>query len=470
MDQSRISEVKHLYEVEHLTIRQISRTLRMCTKTVARIVKGEERKRRSSPPAPYDPFMRIIAEWYSRHPSLMAFQIYERLKSYGYEGSYRSICRVTERYRKKRREVYHELTFLPGVEAQVDWMEAKLPFGKAYGFVYILAYSRYLFLKFYPRSSMEFFLDGHMEAIKEIGGIARRHRYDNLKSVVTARKPELTLNARFVDFARHYGFSIHVCNPGRGNEKGRVERAIRDIRSFVETTDFTSIADLNRKTTIWRKERNGRIHRSTGKPPTDLLKEENLMPCPAIPYTPYRVIPSIVTSTAFVIFETNRYSVPSEYGGMAATILAYPDHIEVLVKEKKVAHHARSFERNGKIEHPSHRETLLNRTPHFKYERIRSLMTRMDPSIARFVERAEADGEDPLTVAYGLFRLLKMSTKEMLFSAVREANSLGVSRLRYVESLLTPRKERAYEVYPQNTKLLDITYEKRELAEYDELV
>ena len=95
--------------------------------------------------------------------------------------------------------------------------------------------------------------------------------------------------------------------------------------------------------------------------------------------------------------------------------------------------------------------------------------TRMDLCLARFVERAESDGEDPLKVAYGLFRLLKISTKEMLFSAVREANGMGVSRLRYVESLLAPRKEREHEVYPQNVKLLDITYEKRELAEYDEL-
>jgi hypothetical protein len=67
-------------------------------------------------------------------------------------------------------------------------------------------------------------------------------------------------------------------------------------------------------------------------------------------------------------------------------------------------------------------------------------------------------------VAYGLFRLLKISTKEMLFSAVREANGPGVFKLRDVVSLLTSRKEWEHEVYPQNVKLLDITYEKRELA------
>ncbi len=440
----------------------------MCTKTVSRIIKGEKKKHRTPPPAPYDPFMRLIAEWYNRYPSLMAFQIFERLKSYGYAGSYRSICRATEKYRKKRQKVYHELTFLPGEEAQVDWMEAKLPFGRVYGFVYILAFSRYLFVKFYPHASMEFFLDGHMQAFSEIGGIARRHRYDNLKSVVTMRKPELILNAQFVDFARHYGFSIHVCNPGRGNEKGRVERAIRDIRPFIDTTDFADLVELNRKAWAWRQEKNGRVHRATGRVPCDLVKEENLMPLPAVPYQSYRVIPASVTSTAFVIFETNRYSVPADYAGMIATILAYPDHIEVLLKERKVARHIRSFERNGKIEHPSHRETLLAHTPHFKYERIRQLMTRMDSSIARFIEKAESDGDDPLQVAYGLFRLLKTGSKDMLFSAVREANSVGISRLRYVESLLMPRKQ-DHAVYPQNTKLLDITYEKRELADYDEL-
>jgi hypothetical protein len=189
------------------------------------------------------------------------------------------------------------------------------------------------------------------------------------------------------------------------------------------------------------------------------------MSLPALPYKSYRVIPASVTSTAFVNFETNRYSVPSEYAGWSATILAYP---EVLVKEKKVARHTRSFERNGKIEHPSHREAHLTQTPHFKYERIRDLMNHMDPSIARFVERAESDGDDPLQVSYGLFRLLKIGSKEMLFSAVREANSAGIHKLRYVESLLIPRKE-DHAVYPQNMKLLDITYEKRELAEYDEL-
>jgi transposase len=468
MDPSRISQVKHLFEVEHLSMRQISRLLHMCQKTVCRILAGREKKRRSSPPSPCVPFVRLIEEWHRQYPSLKAAQIQDRLEAYGYTGSYRSLCRFTERFRKKRSQAYHELEFLPGQTAQVDWMEATLPFGKVYGFVFILAYSRYLFLKFYPHASMEFFLDGHVEACQEIKGVARSNWYDNLKSVVIRRKPELTFNAQFLDMARHFGFSIHACNPGRGNEKGRVERVIRDLRSFVETNDFTDIMDLNRKGGAWRKERNGRVHRATGKAPLEALSEEPLLPLPALPYKPYRLVPASVSSTAFVSFETNRYSVPVDYAGHPATILAYPDHLEVLIGDRKVAHHPRSFARSQKLEHPTHREQLLERTPHAKYERILRLISHMGKEISAFLARAEAEGEDPYAIAYGLFKLLRGCSRETLLSAVREANSLQSYRLSYIESLLAPRGRHDVAVYPRNTSLLDIAYQKRELTEYDD--
>ena len=98
-------------------------------------------------------------------------------------------------------------------------MQRTLPFGVVYGFVYILAFSRYLYVRFYPRNSIEFFLDGHIEAFRETGGVAGRNRYDNLKSVVISRKPDITYNAQFLDFARHYGFSIYACNPGKGKRE-----------------------------------------------------------------------------------------------------------------------------------------------------------------------------------------------------------------------------------------------------------
>jgi hypothetical protein len=73
MDPSKVSQVRHLYEVEHLSRRQIARQLHMCTKSVAGILTGEDRKRRTIPSS-LEPFARLIEQWYQRYPSLRASQ------------------------------------------------------------------------------------------------------------------------------------------------------------------------------------------------------------------------------------------------------------------------------------------------------------------------------------------------------------------------------------------------------------
>ena len=160
----------------------------------------------------------------------------------------------------------------------MDWFFVNLPgIGKVAGFLYVLAYSRYAWGIFYPKHSFEFFLAGHVACFKNIGGLAHRHRYDNLKSVVIKHTPdEIKYNGQFLDFARHYNFSIHVCNPYSGNEKGRVERIIKDIRPFLYAEKFTDLKDLNCSFHAWLDNRNNTIHRSTGKTPKDLLSEERL--------------------------------------------------------------------------------------------------------------------------------------------------------------------------------------------------
>jgi len=464
------SQVRHLYEVEHLSIRQIARKLRMARKTVARVVR-DERVMRSYPDSILRPYEGLIDQWYQEYPFLKASQVYERLKSYEFKGSYNTVSVWTRRYRQKKRRAYHELTFLPGEEAQVDWMEERFPWGATYGFVMILAYSRYLYVRFYPRQSLEFFLQGHIEAYREMAGVAHRHRYDNLKSVVVERSPALKFNAQFLDFARHYGFSIHPCNPYRANEKGRVERAIRDIRDFLRVNSFEDLRDLNRKLGLWRVQRNQRIHRATEKAPVEALKEEKLKALPAIPYRPYRVVLASITKTGFVEFETNRYSVPSSDADRSCEILAYPDHLEVMIQGNRIAYHPRVFDRKEKIELPTHREILLRMTPQFKTKRIYELMDQMDPALHHFLQEGQQEGQDTMAMAYDLFKLLKQVSKAMLLSAVREANRMKIFKARYVQSLLhVAQPQPPTPLYPQEPRLLEIEYERRSLKDYDELL
>jgi transposase len=449
MDDHLVNHARHLREVEGLSIRQTADVLGLSRKKTTRLIEkgGIVRKKRKSI---LDDYVRLIEDWYETYPSLKASQVYDRLQTYGFTGHYTTVKKYTRPYRRKKKRMYHELTFLPGEEGQVDWMQRSFSFGMAYGFVFILSYSRYLYCRFYPRHSMEFFLEGHMEAYGEIGGIPHRGRYDNLKSVVIRRTPAVVFNPQFLDFADHYGFSIHPCNPGRANEKGRVERVIRDIGRFMSAETFVDMDDLNRKATLWRQERNRRIHRSTGKTPVEMLGEENLKALPQIPYKPYRTKTAIVTPTGFVHFETNRYSLPSTFSHHPCSLMVYPRRLEIVIDNRIVATHPRSFLKNQKIEHPLHREKLIAITPHFKYQRILQLMTGMDKAIALFLKRAELEGDDLLEAAYGLFKLLKIASKPTLLSAVRQANTLGTFKVAYIKNLLHPSEVKPQPVYPQD--------------------
>lgn len=470
MDTGIMHQVKQLYEVEKLSQRQIATQLGISRKTVLRIL-GEGGVRKLLRETIFKPYERLVEEWYKEYPFLRVTQVYERLKGYGYSGGYDTVKVHTQSLRRKKTRWFHELEFLPGEEAQVDWMEWRFPFGILYGFALILAYSRYLYVHFYPRHSLEFFLDGHLRAFREIEGVAHRHRYDNLRSVVLSRTPELTFNPQFLDFARHYGFSIHPCTPGRANEKGRVERVIRDIKDFLRITPCQDRTEVNLKVSAWRLERNQRVHRSTQKRPIDLLKEEKLIPLPQISYSPHQLILTSVGKTGFVEFDTNRYSVPSSFSEASCELLAYPDQVEIWVKGKRVASHPRSFDRKQKIEHPTHREKLLQITPHFKAKRIYQLMNRMDKSVSSFLQEAETEGQDPMEVAHELFKLLIQTSKAVFLSAIREANGLKIYKVKYLQSLLQPSHYRPDQpVHPQNPQLLTITYAGRSLKDYDNLI
>lgn len=469
-DESTEKRVLHLREVEQLSLRQIEKTLKIGHRRIKRILEGQGLPIRTLPNLPLlEPFWHLIAHWYGEYPLLKAKQVYERLKTYGYKGSYASVARASRRYRRKKTQAYHPLQFLPGEEAQVDWFyfhHHRL--GKLAGFLYVLAYSRYAWGVFYPRTAFEFFLAGHLECFQHLNGCARRHRYDNLKSVVLGRKTDhVEYNPQFLDFAKFFGFSIYACNPYRGNEKGRVERLVRDVRAFLYGLEFEDLKDLNRQFQDFLKQRNETVHRSTGKTPKEMLSEERLLELPKMDYPPTRTIPAVVSKTALIEFDTNRYSVPTNLAGRQAQLVVYPDRLEIWTEGQKAARHTRSFERMKLIENPLHRQKLLQHTPHFKYQRILQLIENMEPAFQDFLSRQETE-EDKTRAAYELFLLLKTHSRYLLASALRELITMGTFKIKALRSLLhLPEPKDAQPLWPQNAALLNLNYESRSLKDYD---
>jgi len=469
MEEEALSQqVLHLQQVEKLSQRQIAAKLNIGRKRVKRILQGSDCAQALVKKSIFDQYRQLVAHWYHQYPRLKAIQIYQRLQEYGYGGSYASVVRLSLEYRKPQQTAYHPLTFLPGEEGQVDWFffnHEKL--GQVAGFVYILSFSRYAWGIFYPRTTFEFFLAGHLECFKHLGGLAHCHRYDNLKSVVLKRTSVITYNPQFLDFARFYGFSIYACNPYSGNEKGRVERLIRDIRTFLYGETFVDRTDLNRKFHLWLGKRNTGIHRSTGKTPKDLLSSERLIQLPQQSYPPRRIIAAVVSKTALVECDTNTYSVPSTCAGKIVDVAVFPDHIEISLAGRNIATHQRSFGKKQSIQNPLHAQKLLNQTPQFKMQRIRQLIDSMDPAFHHFLNHQEDDAAR-MQAAYELFCLLRNHAKMMIISAVRELNTLGSFKIKALRSLLhLPEPKDLPPLFPQNANILNLTYQERSLTDYD---
>jgi hypothetical protein len=181
IDAESAAKVLALYQVEKLSMRQIAEHCRMCVKTVSSIIHHEGvRLRHATSDILITPYRGLLEAWYAEYPRLKALQVFERLVSLGFTGSYTTVKRATRMLRSKKPVMFHERELLPGEEAQVDWMVLNLPWGTVYGFVYIMAWSRFLVVRFYPRMTFEFFLEGHLEAFRECGGIAHTLRFDNL--------------------------------------------------------------------------------------------------------------------------------------------------------------------------------------------------------------------------------------------------------------------------------------------------
>jgi transposase len=470
MEETIRQSILYLRDVLKLSFYQIQDRTGISRKRASRIYRGSCPGKKQKRDFILDPYRPLIAEWFKEHPTLKAQQVQGWLRTRGVEVSYPTVARYTRGFRKKVPKVYHPLTFLSGEEAQVDWCFIRHPqLGRLYGFVYILSYSRYLFAHVFARSSFEFFIEGHLMAFSASGGIPYGIRYDNLATVVLKRRPEVQYNPRFLEFSRHYSLEIRLCNPGAGNEKGRVERAIRTLReTFFNTMEkYSSLKALNHALHEWVDNKNQTVHRATERRPAELFQEEKLRPLPEKLWSNILIHPpDRTTKTAMMVFDTNSYSVPDYLVGKSLSIHATPDTVMIYDGANRVASHPRSFERGRHFINPLHR-SYGKLSGKAKMERIHAAIKALHPALSDFLEKNQACGEDPQKTAYEIFKLMKSHSRGMLISITSECFTKKSPRLRTFLSYLHREPIEAEPVQPQKGELLNISYQPRGLEEYD---
>jgi transposase len=209
-----------------------------------------------------DPYVPVIVETLERYPTVPASRLFQMVKERGYsgtsEGHFRRIVARLRPQKRTRSEAYLRLQTLPGEQGQVDWGSfGKITIGRAVrllmAFVLVLSFSRYVFLRFFTNQKLPVFLRGHVQAFETIGGLPRVLLYDNPKTVVLERYgAAIRFHPRLLEFAKHYRYDPRPVAVARGNQKGRVERAIRYVRqSFWPARQWRDLDDLNAQAKAW---------------------------------------------------------------------------------------------------------------------------------------------------------------------------------------------------------------------------
>jgi hypothetical protein len=184
-------------------------------------------------------------------------------------------------------------------------------------------------LQFFLDARMESFLRGHIAAFQAWNGLPRMLLYDNLKSAVLERQGDaIRFHPTMLEFAGHYRYEPRPVAPARGNEKGRVERAIRYVRdSFFAARAFVDLGDLNAQASVWCNgqaadricpaDRELRVREAFAR------EQRQLLSLPDNPFVADEVVAVHVGKTPYARFDLNDYSVPHTHVQRTLTGLVY---------------------------------------------------------------------------------------------------------------------------------------------------
>lgn len=400
--------------------------------------------------------------------------MYCELAAMGYRGGYGRVAAFARKFREEeaqqgRGRAFVPLKFQMGEAFQFDWSTEYAFVGGLRCRLEVahtkLCASRAFWLTAYASQSHEMLFDAHARAFEAFGGIPGRGIYDNMKTAVdkVGRGKARTVNARFAAMTSHYLFEPEFCNVASGWEKGIVEKNVLDRRRQIwrelMETRWPDLARLNEALAkLCRMAWADMKHPDWPElPVAEVLQDEEakLMPCPK-PFDGYIEHPSRVSSTGLIYFERNRYSVPTEHAHRIVSVRVYPDVIDVVVDDERVARHDRAFERDQTRYDWRHYINLVNKKPgalrngapfETMPEPLRSLQQHLinrpggDRVMAQVLAAVPVHGMDAiLTATEAALAVGKPSAEHVLY-LIAQLKDLAHPRPALVETGLTLREE-----------------------------
>ncbi len=483
------TEILRLHQAEGWPIGTIARQLHVHHDTVRRVLwqSSVPAVRAAARTSKLDAFIPFIQDTFARYPTLRASRLYRMVLERGYVGSSDHFRHMVARHRPRpATEAYLRLRTLPGEQAQIDWAHfGKLTIGRAQrplmAFVMVLSYSRHLFVRFYLNATTGSFLDAHVQAFAYFTAVPRVCLYDNLRSAVLERSGDaIRFNPTLLELAAWYRFQPRPVAVARGNEKGRVERAIRFVRErFFAARRYADVVDLNAQALQWctdeaaarpcPEDRSRRVR--------ECFEEERprLLALPECPFPSEERIVVRVAKTPYARFDWNDYSVPHTHVRRALEVRATVDVVRILDADTVLATHQRCYDRGAQIEQASHIQDLADQKRSARRHRAMDRLHHAAPSGAKFFAAAALRGVHLGALTRGLSDLFDThgaAALEAALSAALAEDSAHLAAVRhFVDQHRAQRGARPpIPVHlPDDPRVRDLRVRPHNLADYEQL-
>lgn len=246
----------------------------------------------------------------------------------------------------------------PGAEAEVDfapvWVRLAGVAAECQLFSLRLSYSGKAVHRVFATGSQEAFMEGHVEALRVLGGVPWRHiRYDNLKSAVNEVCFGRTRveSQRWTAFRSHYGFDAFYCLPGKegAHEKGGVEQEGGRFRRqhLVPVPDADTLAELNQRLAVIDEGEDERVVHGARAPirVTFAAEAPLLRPLPADDFDTGLTLTPTVSRSSRVTVRQCYYSVPARFIGRRVRVSLRANEVWVFDGRRVVARHPRLIRR-----------------------------------------------------------------------------------------------------------------------------
>ncbi len=489
IDKALEAKILRYHFVEQWGVNTIARQLGIHHSAVDRVLSqvGLPKAERARRPSIVDPYHPLIIETLAQYPTLSAARLLGMAQARGYTGGASQFRAHVAQLRPHRpAEAYLRLKTLPGEQSQVDWAHFNhVQIGRAkrplMAFVMVLSFSRQIFLRFFLNQRMDNFLRGHVAAFSAFQGVPRVVLYDNLRSAVLDRQGEaIRFHPTLLALSAHYRFEPRPVAPARGNEKGRVERAIRYVReAFFAGRTWTDLDDLNAQADAWCTGPSAQrpCPEDTTRTVAAVFAEEraHLIALPDNPYPTEERVEVSVGKTPYVRFDLNDYSVPHTHVRRTLMVSASLTVVRVLDGETVVATHTRTFDKGRQIEDPAHIADLVAAKRAARTHRGLDRLAQAVPASQTLLRQAAERGTPLARVTAQLVSLLDAYGAAELTQAVDEALTHGVPHPNAVRQVLERRREQRDRpppltlTLPDNDKLKHIVVRPAALAPYDQL-